>query len=146
MSFSDDINKFVVNVHNKSDAVVRRTVVGIMESIDYMSPVGNPTLWQSPPPPGYVGGHFRSNWQLNIGSPPTGEIEGTAWQGALDREKAKVPEKAAGKVFYYGNTLPYAQAIEDGTASPQQAPHGLVGITALRFGGIVSKSVAEVNR
>ena len=140
MGFSDDIKKFTVKCTSNSDQVVRRTVFGIMESIDMMSPVGDATYWKSKPPPGYVGGHFRANWQLNEGSPPTGEIEGTAWQGALDREKAKVPAKAAGKVFYYGNTLPYAQAIEDGTGSPRQAPHGLVGITALRFGGIVDEA------
>jgi len=147
MNFADDIKKFTVKVASNSDEVIRRTVFGIMESIDMMSPVGNPSLWQIPEaaPEGYVGGHFRANWQLGIDSLAPGIIEGHDYKGALDREKAKMPEKAGGHVFYYGNNLPYAQALEDGH-SQGQAPLGMVGITTVRFGGIVEEAAAKVNK
>lgn len=146
MGFADEIRAFSVKCANNSDQVVRRTMFGIMESIDEMSPVGNPSIWAHPEkkPAGYVGGHFRSNWQLNEGAPPTGEIAGTAWQGALAREKAKIPAKPAGKVFYYGNTLPYAIPLEEGHST--QTPHGMVGLTAVKFGGIVDQAVAGVKK
>ena len=37
------------------------------------SPVGNPSLWKSPPPPNYAGGRFKGNWQSSIGQPAQGE-------------------------------------------------------------------------
>ena len=149
MSFSDDIAKFAVKVQTRSDSVVRSTVFKIMERIDMRSPVGNPALWKSKPSKGYVGGHFRANWQLGIGSLAGGEIAGHNYSVALSREKAKMPEKAAGKVFYYGNNLPYAQVLENGftgKSGSRQAPHGMVGITVVEFGGIVNQAVAEVNK
>ena len=144
MSFSDDIAKFAVKVQNNSDQVVRSTVFKIMERIDMRSPVGNPALWASKPSKGYVGGHFRANWQLGIGSLAGGIIEGHNYGIALSREKAKMPEKAGGKVFYYGNNLPYAQALEDGHST--QAPRGMVALTTVEFSGIVNQAVAEVNK
>ena len=170
MSFSDDIRAFAVKVQNNSDQVVRQTVFDIMVSIDGMSPIGNPKLWTSlqpytslttktgrrrkrpqlmfkrQPPKGYVGGHFRANWQLGIGRLASGIIPGHNHSIALAREKAKLPPKgAAGKVYYYGNNLPYAIALEEGH-SKVQAPHGMVGRTAVRFGGIVNEAVAGVNK
>ena len=37
------------------------------------SAVGNPSLWQSPPPPNYAGGRFKGNWQSSIGGRVGGE-------------------------------------------------------------------------
>ena len=37
------------------------------------SPVGNPSLWESPPPKGYAGGRFKGNWQTSIGQRAQGE-------------------------------------------------------------------------
>jgi len=146
MSFVDDISKFAAKAEKNVDQVVRVTLFDVMKSIDTLSPVGDPSFWRSPPPSDYEGGHFRTNWQLTEGSPPTGEIEGTNWRGALAREMEKVPVKVAGKVFYYGNTVDYAQDIEDGTGSPRQAPYGVVAITAAKFQSIIDVAVSKVNK
>jgi hypothetical protein len=162
MGFADDIAKFSVKVQGNSDAVVRRTVFRIMEKVAERSPVGNPRLWKVnvdrqarstkrlkrkdlSAPAGYVGGHFRANWQLGIGALQGGEIEGHNHSAMLPREKAKMPDKPAGKVFYFGNNLPYAQEIENGH-SQGQAPHGVIGLVTVEFGGIVDQAVAGVNR
>ena len=147
MSFKDDIQKWTIKCASNSDEVVRITVQNVMKSIDYLSPVGNPDLWQNPDnkPDGYVGGHFRANWQLQTGSLPTGIIEGHEYKGALERELAKIPDKAAGLVFYYANNVEYAQALEDGH-SQGQSPYGMVGLTAVRFSEFAEKAAAEVNK
>lgn len=144
MAFSDEIAKFSQKTISSGDFIVRHAMLDIMESIDLRSPVGNPTgggkdgipPWKSKPPPGYVGGHFRANWQLGIGKMPKGEIPGHAHEGALKREQAKIPKNAAGKVYYYANNTPYAQVLEDGHS--KQAPHGMVGLTKVQFQHIIS--------
>jgi len=159
LSFLLDIKKFVVNVHNKSDAVVRRTVVGLANSIIMRSPVGLPEgggeggvpPWKSKPPKGYSGGHFRANWQLGINSLPPGEIEGLDKTGepTKARIQAGIPAKSAGKVYYIANNLDYAQVLENGRtdhSGSHQAPHGMVGLACVEFGGIVEQAVAGVNK
>jgi hypothetical protein len=143
MSFSDDIRKFVQHANGNADKVVREVVFGVGTSLDYRSPVGDASYWQSPPPPGYVGGHFRSNWQLGIGSCPVGIVEGTDFMGSFARETAKIPQKAAGQVYYWGNNLPYGPAIEDGW-SWHQAPYGVVALTKVEFQDMVSRAAGEL--
>ncbi len=162
MSFSDDIKKFTLKCKSNSDAVVRKTVFDVMASIDEMSPVGNPSRWADWNKggvaeneehwlvktgfvhEGYVGGHFRANWQLGIGALPKDEIEGTAYKGKLQSEQSKIPVAASGLIYYYANNAPYAQALEDGHS--KQAPHGMVALTKARFQGIVSQAAQAVNK
>ena len=147
MSFSLDINKFVQKCGVNADQLVRKTIINITESINLRSPVGDATYWKHPEskPPGYVGGHFRANWQLGVNTIPAGEIEGVDPTGTatLAKAQAAIPTKAAGHVYYYANNLPYAQRIEDGW-SWNQAPHGVVGLTAIQFQGMISKALGEL--
>ena len=157
MSFSDDINKFVVKVNNRSDAVVRSTVQGLADSIIMRSPVGNPEgggpegvpPWKSKPPKGYSGGHFRANWQLGVDAMPTGEIEGLDKTGGPTkaRIKAGIPAKPAGRVYYIGNTLDYGPVLENGRTEhggSWQAPHGMVGLAVVEFQSFINKAVGEL--
>jgi hypothetical protein len=91
------------------------------------SPVGNPDLWapQSlPPPPGYVGGRFRANWQISIAAPATGEIESTAEPGP-----PVLGEVPFGVTVWITNNVPYAERLETGWS--RQAPQGIVSISLL---------------
>jgi len=164
MSFSEDIKKWTIKCASNSDQVVRKTVLRVVDSIVEMSPVGNPEIWKDWEKggvaanqdhwlvttgfvgEGYVGGHFRANWQLGIGSLPTGEVEGVDPSGAKTKAKAEaaIPAKAAGHVYYFGNNLPYAIPLEEGHST--QAPYGMVGLTAVRFTEFAEKAAAEVNK
>ena len=132
-SFSQDIAKFVEKCGVRSDLAVRKIVMDVGNSVIEKSPVGDPSLWASPAPKGYTGGHFRANWQLNEGSVPTGEVDAIDEDGAdtMARALTRLPNQAAGKVFYWGNNLPYAQALEDGHS--KQAPMGMVSLTRREF-------------
>jgi len=171
MSFSDDIRKFVQHANGNGDKVVRKTVIDVATSLITKSPVGNPEMWLSlgasyrfmnkagtkrlkrpklefrrQPPPGYVGGHFRANWQLGIGHKPVGEVEGTDKSGrtALAKIQAELPKQTAGRSYYIGNNLPYGPALEEGHS--KQAPHGMVALTKVEFQGMVREAAAEVNK
>jgi hypothetical protein len=55
-----------------------------------------------------------------------------------------IPPKSFGGVHYLQNNLPYAWRLETGYS--KQAPAGIVGITALEFGGIVDDVVLRVRQ
>lgn len=145
MSFALDIKKFSQKAGDNADMVVRLMLENISNEIMERSPVGDPESWVNPAPPGYIGGHFRANWQLGVGAKPDGEIDGIdpGGKATLEKIKAAVPKKAGGRVYYLTNNLPYAIPLEDGHS--QQAPEGIVGLTALKFQDYVKQAVAEVN-
>lgn len=102
------------------------------------SPVGDADYWIMKPPPGYVGGRFRANWQYQLGSPDISTSEATDKSGAkaLGDIRAKLGKNAAGGIHYLTNSLPYGIRLEEGW-SKRQAPNGMVAITILEFKPIV---------
>ena len=146
MSFALDLRKFAEKAGNTADDAVGRIVVKVAAELDKRSPVGDAVYWKSPPPKGYIGGHFRANWQLGVNTRPAGERAGVDPTGTETQAMilAEVPDKASGNVFWLANNAPYARRIEDGWS--RQAPQGLVGLTAIMFQQIVDDAVAEVRR
>lgn len=143
-TFTLQLEQFADKVQHRADDVVGRVVSEIARRIDDRSPVGDATYWKNPPPKGYIGGRFRGNWQLGIGSAPSGETgridpAGQATFGAI---VAEIPTQAAGLVYFLANNVPYAQRVEDGHS--RQAPTGLVGVTAMEFPTIVARAVESV--
>lgn len=109
--------------------LLHSTALSALASIVRRSPVGNPDLWQSPAPKGYVGGQFRGNWFVSIGAPqpqvsPRTDKSGTASIGAGEAVIRSAPAYA---LITIHNSLPYATALEHGHSS--QAPLGMVGLT-----------------
>ncbi|QZP24138.1 hypothetical protein K5H97_16755 [Pseudomonas mosselii] len=89
---------------------------------------------------GYVGGRFRSNWQLTTGAPAAGEIEDIESAGErLDRLLVAAGDLSAGEVAYIVNNLPYAIPLEYGHSS--QAPSGMVRVTVADFQRIVEEAI-----
>ncbi len=142
MSFSDDIAKFAKKAQSNADKVVRKVVCDIGTSLVERTPVGDAKHWKSKPPPGYVGGHARGNWAHSEGVQVIQEIKGVDSSGgnSINRIAASVPVKAAGKVHYIQNSVPYIEALEDGHS--RQAPNGMVGPTKKKFQDFVRKATA----
>lgn len=127
----------VGRMRNGLDRVARRIVIEVGSRLVFRSPVGNPSLWMSRPPPGYAGGTFRRNWQHGFGVAPTGELAGTG-NVALGEMVSSVGNSPAAGVHFLANNLPYAMALENGHSD--QAPKGMVGLTALEFPQIVRQA------
>lgn len=139
--FTLDLQRFAEKCAERADDAVGNIVVRIAAELDKRSPVGDATYWKNPPPAGYIGGHFRANWQLGVGAMPMGEVPGVDRTGekTQGRIMAEIPEQAAGKVYYIANNAPYAQRLEYGWS--RQAPQGLVGLTVTMFQDIVRDAV-----
>lgn len=143
MSFALDIADWVAKTSENTDALVRSVVIGLGERIVERSPVGNPTLWkEGSAPPGYVGGRFRANWQHGHGTQPSGTFQDVDASGAVSINRIVASVKAApgAGVHFLVNSLPYAEALENGHSS--QAPRGMVGLAAIDFQAIVDSQVA----
>jgi len=107
------------------------------ESIIEMSPVGDGVYWRRPPPKGYVGGRFRGNWDYGFNAAPKQQFDVVDKTGAMSMGRVLMGLSAAptAGIHYIANNLPYAERLENGWS--RQAPVGMVGVTVLKFQGIV---------
>lgn len=97
-------------------------------------------------PDGYVGGRFKNNWYVGLDSQPTetNEIPDASGQGSNSRGLVVLEVFRVGQVnsIYFTNNLPYAQALENGHSN--QAPGGMVGLTALDAAQYFREAISEV--
>lgn len=142
--FALDIVAFTKHAKRAGDLVSRKVVLEVGSSLIEKSPVGDPDLWESPPPPGYVGGRFRANWQHGEGYMPSSQLPDIDPSGAATNARimASVAPNAAGKIHFYVNNLPYAQRLEEGWST--QAPAGMVGLTVMQFQTYVNRAAASL--
>ena len=117
-----DAREIIIALDNALLEDFGETAFAITRNLIFASPVGNPDLWQNPAsaPPGYVGGHFRRNWQVSIGGFNSTEIEGEDQNGAstlaqakgqIDRYEAR---RSAGPTLVIQNNVPYANRLANG--------------------------------
>lgn len=144
MSFKGQLDAFARKADGNMALATKKILLDIGTRIIERTPVGDATLWQSPPPKGYVGGRARGSWQYSINVPEakdTGLIDPTG-QAAIAGIMAKINPVPA--IHYISSSLPYMQALENGWSS--QAPAGMVGLVAVEFSNIVDVAVRSSNR
>lgn len=134
MSFALQLQQFADKAKANADAVVQKVTLDVARSVIQKSPVGNPDLWKSPAPPGYVGGRFRANWMFGVGQIDTTTTEAVDESGSATQTKlaAAIGASKAGGVTYISNSLPYALPLEYGHSS-QVPPHAMVRGTVAEF-------------
>jgi hypothetical protein len=129
---------------DRMDEVVRGTLLDLSKRIVLRTPVGNPSLWQGPPPPGYTGGQARGNWQASIGSPASGtttaiDKTGTPTITSIAGETHKAP----GNVFFLTNNAPYIGRLEFDSWSTQAA-EGMVRVSLRELDRSIDEQVANL--
>lgn len=131
-SFADQVAAFVQKTEAKIETAVRKIALDVFAEVIMMSPVDT--------------GRFRGNWQVAIGSVPSGtvEIDDKAGTATLGRAQATALGLKAGQVIYLVNNLPYAAALEYGHS--QQAPGGMIRLTVQRWKPIVEAVGRELSK
>lgn len=137
-SFSDDIKKFAQQTETTLEQVIIDYVVGVSQKIIERTPVGNPSLWQSGAPPGYVGGTARANWIPSIGTPDQSEVNSTD-QNRGNNQVLAIQNQIPGNVFYLTNNVPYIERLEYGWST--QAPNGMMRRTLREARSILREAV-----
>jgi hypothetical protein len=142
MGFAVDIQNFVKKCGVNADIVTRKVVLDIGKSLVDKTPVGDAEYWAHPAPPGYVGGHARANWSHSEGAHSVKEFDGVDKTGESSNARiaASVPTRAAGKVHFIQNSVPYIERLEDGHS--RQAPNGMVALTQIEFKNFIQNALA----
>lgn len=145
MSFSSDLAKFSAKTNSKLDRVVKKIVIDMGTRIVLRTPVGEPSTWQSPAPPGYVGGRARANWQYGNGEMPQGVLDFVDKGGnsTVNKIIGGVQASKAASIHWVANNLPYIKRLEEGWSD--QAPQGMVRLTVLEFEQTIRDALKNVN-
>jgi hypothetical protein len=140
-SFEEQLKGVSSRFKTKSEKFVKLVVFGIADSIIEVSPVGNPSFWKYPEsaPVGYVGGHFRANWDYGFNSIPRNKYDDIDKSGAVSMGRIQAGMTEAFGVHYIVNNLEYAQRLENGWS--KKAPSGMVKLTAMKFSAFVKDSL-----
>jgi hypothetical protein len=125
MSFSIPIDKLAAKSKAKLETVARRATLQVFTEVVQASPVDT--------------GRFRANWNGSSGSPDYTTTASTN-QGRGLQEASKALTANLASLMYLTNALPYARRLEYGWS--QQAPSGMVRISAMRFAEAVRKAIA----
>lgn len=129
------------------DKVIRSSLIDLSTAIIKDTPVGDPDLWQSKPPRGYVGGTLRGAWNASTGSPNLSintrrkSKTGTAVIGRM-RKGVKAFNPMT-ETLYFVNPMPYAARIEYQGWSTQ-APEGMVRSNVLKLRNFVQRRINEL--
>lgn len=134
MSFLEQIRQFTVKTNEQMVKAVEGIRVAVSESVINKTPLDT--------------GFARGNWQSNIGNPIKSEVTRfdreagfapTGGDGIAVREAKEVASKDIDKDFYITNNAEYIMNLEFGGSD--QAPNGMVRITAADFKNIVDEVV-----
>lgn len=139
MSFKGQLKAFADKSSDNMRLATKKVLIDVGTRIVERTPVGDATLWSSPPPKGYVGGRARGSWQYGLNTPAAKETTLIDPSGAVVIARlAKEIDPVPG-LHYITNSLPYIVALENGYS--KQAPQGMVGLVSVEFGGIVDVAV-----
>ena len=143
-SFADQMRAEAAAIKKANIDTVRAVAIELFGSVIQATPVGNPELWQSPPPPGYTGGSARSNWFLTNAA-PSGEVTTATnyQQRQAETLRGIVSLQYTGRLTLTNN-LPYIERLEDGWST--QAPQGMVKLNVARVEPMVPQIHAAACR
>lgn len=132
MGFADDVARWSEKTQRKIETAHRKIALDVFTRVILMSPVDT--------------GRFRANWQVAVGSIPSGTLELDDKEGtvAISRVQAEALSIKAGDTIYLVNNLPYAISLEYGHSG--QAPGGMVRLTVQQFEPIVAAIARELSR
>lgn len=130
MSLASDLRRFAQKSNQKMEMVIKSSLIRVGSSIVVKSPVNI--------------GRFKNNWLSAYGTIDTTVTQAVDPSGsaAIGRLTEKAAGVKVGEVFYFTNSLPYAERLEYEGHS-QQAPSGMVRVSIAAWENIVADEVAK---
>lgn len=130
--FADDIAKFETKTNGKLELAIRKIALEMFSRVILKTPVDT--------------GRMRGNWQVAIGTAPSGtlELDDKSGQASIGKVQAAALGLKVGDIIYLANNLPYAMRLEEGYS--QQAPAGMVSLTVQEFQAVVRQIGLELVR
>lgn len=128
MSFAQGVAAFRAKVKAEADARSRKVILELFRRVIERTPV--------------LTGLARGSWSVNVGPAPAWDGPGgedKSGEVTLETASGRVLQVKAGDVVWLANGLPYIHALEYG--SSQQAPQGMVRISAAEFTSLLDEVV-----
>ena len=125
MSLASDLRRFARLTEAKQERVFKGSFIDVGNQMDFKSPIKS--------------GAFKSSW---IGA--TGSVNEDIFapgRDAVGSLTAMLQGFRVGDVFLYTNSQPYAIPLELG--SSEQAPNGMVRLTARNWQRIVNQNIRD---
>lgn len=144
-TFALRLSAFAKQAPEQIRVAVRKVSIDLLTNTVYRTPVGNPKLWKSKPPKGYVGGRLRANWTVALTAPNITTTDAIDKDGGatITTGVAVIATADGTQDIFITNSLPYAIPIEYGH-SGVQAPAGMVRVTVTELQMYVDKAAAEI--
>tara|TARA_R110002094_G_scaffold92843_1_gene94494 strand:- start:50 stop:490 length:441 start_codon:yes stop_codon:yes gene_type:complete len=146
MTFSSDLKKFTKKADKNLSKTIRASAAQVFGAVIKSTPVGNPTIWKNSNVKDYVGGRLRNNWNTSLNSidesanrPP--DNSGSGSEGDLLIAMGRYKN---GDTIYLSNSLPYAQAVEEGWS--KQRPHGMVKVNVKKWKRAMAANARKFNK
>lgn len=127
MSLQSDLKKFAQLTGKAMEQVVKESLIDTSTRIVLASPVDT--------------GAFRGNWLSATGSADT-RYNTQDTTEKLGEMRATINGIALGEVFYFTNSLPYAERLENGWS--QQAPAGVVKLAVAQWQQTVRRKIRQL--
>ena len=133
MGLHSDLQRIAQRNKQKAVKVMQNSLMRIGGAIVMRSPVDT--------------GRFRSNWLSAYGAVDTSTNDALDKSGgaAIGKLTAAVNTLAANQVFYFTNSLPYAQRLEYDAWSAQ-SPAGMVRVSVASWQSIVEDEIRKAAR
>jgi hypothetical protein len=125
MSVQSDIQKVQLHLTQNMTQVLVLLMAEVDARLKMKSPVDT--------------GRFRASWTIGVGQIDTSVAPAG---GTVAQAEPRIPAITMGATYYHANSLPYARRLEYGWS--QQAPGGMVRLTAQEVPSIVQALVAQV--
>lgn len=112
MSFRQDMRRFEAKVAGQSEQVIRNSAAALFARIVTSTPFDE--------------GAARGNWQVGIGSAPSGvtDDKDPGGEATISAGQLKTASFTLADKLFYANNLPYIRRLEKGWSG--QAPSGMV--------------------
>lgn len=147
--FAEQIRAWTDKAKERPEVVIRQFMVNLTTELLTRTPVGDPSLWKrKTPPKGYVGGALRANWNftLNVADETNGKPPNRSVPEGIERLRAAIAPDIADKDIYLINAQPYVRKIEYLGHSSQQAPQGMVRLTAIQADEFMRQAIQQVGQ
>lgn len=139
-SWGDKIRQVAQKRGVSTEKMVKSVAIQGMNTAIKMTPVGNESLWKSPAPDWYSGGHMRSNWRATINKVDYVIKNGVDYSGTYVQAISDVAGFKLGDIVYFTNPVPYSLRIEYDSWS-SQAPNGIVRPTIKAIKNAINKEI-----
>lgn len=145
--FAAEVKAWAEKAKARPETTIRQFMVNLTTELLERTPVGDPSLWKKKtPPPGYVGGALRANWNftLNVADESNGKPPNRSVPDGIDRLNLAISPPITDQAIYLVNAQPYARKIEY-EAHSSQAVAGYVRITAVQADEFMAQAIRQTD-